>query len=101
MLSPDQSSNLVLSPSEYTPKQPKFDIKELIKLSSAELSVDPSLTYRSPRRTAECPRTYNQGLGGLGAGGPLFEFSPKKCYRTPSVCLANPAMHLVSAPDHR
>ena len=84
-----------------TPKQPNSYIHEPIKLSSAELFVDPSLTYRSPRRIAECPRTYNQGLGGLGAGGPLFEFSPKKCCHTPSVCSANWAMHLVSVLDHR
>ena len=83
------------------PEWPKSYIHELIKLSSAEMFVDPSLTYRSPRRIAECPRTYNQGLGGLGAAGPLFEFSPKRCCHTPWVYSANQAMHLVSVIDYR
>jgi len=83
-----------------TPKHPN-SLYELIKLSSAELFVDPSLTYRSLRRTGECLRTYNQDLGGLGAGGPLFEFSPKKCCHTPLVYSTNRAMHLVSVLDHR
>lgn len=73
---------------------------ELIKPSSADLSVDPSLTCRSPRKTIEFPRTDNQGLGGLGAGGLLLEFSLKKCYHNPSVCSADRAMHLVCVFDH-
>ena len=75
-------------------------IHELIKISLVEL-FDPSLTYRSPRKITGFPRTDNQGLGELEAGGLLLEFSPRKCCHIPSACSTNRAMHFVRALDHR
>lgn len=74
---------------------------ELIRASWTESSVDLSSTYRSPKTTTEFPKIDNQGLGGLGAGGPLLGFSPRKYYHTHSVCSGNQTMHLVSVLDHR